>query len=109
MSHTRGSLGPVEHASLLRFAAAARALATEARRRGLTVPGFRSPPRLAGCDRSLRRRPDGGALVAVRVRDRELGAVVGDMVDGIVVVNRLGGDEAERCRLALLGSVGAGT
>ena len=99
----------MEHASLLRFAAAARALADEARCRGLTVPGFRCPPRLSGCDRSLRRRPDGGALVAVRVRDRDLGAVVSDMVDGIVAVNHLRGDDAERCRLALLASVGPGT
>ena len=99
----------MEHASLLRFAAAARALAEEARRRDLTVPGFRSPPRLAGCDRSLRRRPDGGTLVAVRVRDREIASVVADMVDGIVTVNHLSGDDAERCRLALLASVGPGT
>ena len=45
----------------LRFAHAVRALAIEARRAGFVVPGFRSPPRLAGVDRSLRRRSGGGA------------------------------------------------
>ena len=85
----------------LRFAAAARALADECRRRGLVVPGFRSPPRLAGVDRSLRRRPDGGAMVAVILRGRPWVAVLADMVEGVIVTNGLAGAEADACRAAL--------
>ena len=88
-------------ASSLRFAAAAKALAAEARRRGLVVPAFRAPPRLAGADRTLRRRPDGGATVSVQLRDRPWPAVVADMVEGIVVANRLVNGEADGCRDAL--------
>jgi hypothetical protein len=88
-------------ASSLRFAAAARALGLEARRRGLDVPGFRSPPRLPGVERSLRRRADGGATVSVGLRDRPWAAVLADMVEGVVAANRLEGGEADRCRAAL--------
>lgn len=85
----------------LRFAAAARALADECRRRRLTVPGFRSPPRLEGVDRSVRRRSDGGAMVAVCLRGRPWAAVLADMVEGVIVTNSLAGPEADRCRAAL--------
>src|SRR6185503_10556472 len=88
-------------ASSLQFAAAARALAREARARGLVMPAFRAPPRLSGVDRTLRRRPDGGATIAVQLRGRPWPAVVADMVEGIVVANRLDGAEADRCRDAL--------
>jgi hypothetical protein len=40
--------------------------------------------------------------VAVRVRGRPLGEVLVDMVEGVVVVNRLGGTEAESIRTELL-------
>jgi hypothetical protein len=89
----------------LRFAHAARALAIEARRHGLVVPGFRTPPRLAGVDRSLRRR-NGGVSVAVRVRGRAWEAVVADLIAGIVVVNGLVGPEADRVRAALWAAAG---
>ena len=92
-------------ADALGFAAVARVLAAEARRRGLAVPGFRSPPRLAGARRSLGRHPDGGAVVAVVVRGRPLADVAVDMVEGVLVVNRLAGPEAEGLRSALLASV----
>jgi hypothetical protein len=88
-------------ATSLRFASAARTLGVAARRRGLEVPGFRSPPRLPGAERTLRRRLDGGSVVAIRLRDRPWAAVLGDMIEGIIVANRLGGADATRARTAL--------
>jgi len=88
-------------ATSLRFASAARTLGDAARRRGLQVPGFRSPPRLPGAERTLRRRRDGGAVVAIRLRGRPWVAVLGDMVEGVIVANRLGGADATRARTAL--------
>lgn len=85
-------------ATSLRFAAAARELGQACRRRGLRMPGFRSPPRLGGVNRSLRRRADGGATVAVRIRGRPFAAVLADMVEGIVVANGLEGEAADRAR-----------
>lgn len=85
-------------ATSLRFAAAARELGMVCRRRGLRMPGFRSPPRLGGVNRSLRRRADGGATVAVRIRGRPFPAVVADMIEGVVVANELAGPEADRTR-----------
>ena len=97
--------------SSLRFAAAVRALAVEARKLGLEVPGFRSPPRLAGADRSLRRRPGASPAVAVRLRDRPFEAVATDMVEGVVVANGLTGRRASevraRLRAALADDAGA--
>lgn len=88
-------------ATSLRFAAAARVLGHAARADGLVVPGFRSPPRLPGVERSLRRRPGGAATVSVRVRGRPWLAVLADMVEGVVVANRLSGADADRCRTVL--------
>ncbi len=91
----------------VRFAAAARRLGAEARRRGLAVPGFRSPPRLPGAERSIRRRPDGEAVVAVRVHGRSIEAVVADMVEGVLAANDVPvGEEAgyrEALKSAVLG------
>lgn len=88
-------------ATSLRFAAAARALGRAARQAELRVPGFRSPPRLADVDRSLRRRRDGGAMVAIRLKGRPWVAVVSDMVEGVVATNQLRGPAADRARTAL--------
>lgn len=82
------------------FAEAARALTREARRQGLVAPSFRCPPRVLGVDRSLRRRPDGG-VVAVRVRGRPWQAVLGDMIEGVVVLNDLDVPAATRLRTEL--------
>lgn len=87
-------------ATALSFATAARTLAAACRSRDLVVPGFRSPPRVPGAERTVRRWP-GGATVSVGVRGRPFPAVVADMVEGIVVVNRLTGVEATRVRTAL--------
>src|SRR5438270_511230 len=90
----------MEPATTLRFAAAARALSRAARLHGLVAPGFRSPPRLAGVNRSVLRRGS-SASIAVRVRGRPWGDVVADMVAGLLVVNGLDGATAETVRDAL--------
>ncbi|HUQ39044.1 MAG TPA: hypothetical protein VM030_02735, partial [Acidimicrobiales bacterium] len=76
------------------FAAVARALAAEARRHGLVPPGFRSPPRLPGARRTIRRYRDGAAVISVQLRDRPAAEVLADMVDGVVVANGLEGRAA---------------
>ena len=91
----------------LRFAAAARRLGHAARRQGLVAPSFRSPPRLQGEGRTIRRWPRGGATVAVRLRERPWPAVLADMVEGVVAANRLGGADAERARTDLWSAVEA--
>jgi len=58
---------------------------------------FKSPPRIVGVTRTIRRRPDGRAVVAVAVRKRPGAAVAADMIDGVLVTNGLTG--AERGRL----------
>lgn len=96
----------MQDGSTLSFVAAARVLSRAARARRLDVPSFRSPPRLQGADRSLRRIGD-AAIIAVRVRERPMPAVVADMIEGIVATNRLKGVEADRARAALWAAVGA--
>ncbi|MBK5224204.1 MAG: hypothetical protein JJE52_15290 [Acidimicrobiia bacterium] len=93
----------------MRFANAARALGDSARSRQLVVPAFRSPPRLVEVDRTIRRRSDGGATVSVRLHGRPWPAVLGDMVEGVVVTNGLAGPEAMRARAALWTAVDADT
>ncbi len=92
-------------ATSLRFASAARSLGQVARSRGLDVPGFRSPPRLAGVERSVRRRPDGGATVSIRLRGRPWVAVLSDMIEGVIVTNQLSALAADRARTALWSAV----
>jgi len=88
-------------ATSLRFAAAVRGLGSAARALGLGVPAFRSPPRVVGVDRTIRRRPDGGAVVSVRLRDRPWPAVLADMIDGLIKAERLDDFEAGQARRAL--------
>ncbi|WP_426573582.1 hypothetical protein [Aquihabitans sp. McL0605] len=85
----------------LQFAATVRTLGAAIRARGLVVPGFRSPPRRAGAERTLRWAPDGSATVAVAVRGRPFQAVVADLIEGVVIVNQLEGIDATRLRTAL--------
>jgi hypothetical protein len=92
-------------ASVVRFAEAARVLARAAHRAEVLVPGFRSPPRVVGVDRSVRRRGDGVSTVSVRVRGRPWAAVLADMVDGVVYANVLDGVEANRLRATLWGAL----
>lgn len=85
----------------LRFARAAQIVGDVARREGLVTPSFRSPPRVDGRDRTLRRRADGSVVVAVRLGGRPFVAVLADMVEGTVAANRLPGPRAEALRRRL--------
>jgi len=89
----------------IEFAHAARVLSTEAQRRGLTGPSYRSPPRIVGVDRSLRRHKT-GAVVSVIVRGRPWVAVLADMVEGVIAVNRVPPAKAYRLRAELWQALG---
>ena len=91
----------MEPATTIDFASTARTLTREARRRGLIAPSYRCPPRIVGLDRSIRRRPDAGAVVSVRVAGRPLAAMVADMIEGVVVANSLRPPHADRLRAEL--------
>ena len=80
------------------FAEMARELAAAARALGLDAPGFRSPPRQAGCDRTIRRYADGMTLVSVRVEARRWDDVVDDLIAGVLTVNDLHGVAAAQVR-----------
>ncbi|MEO1055869.1 MAG: hypothetical protein AAFY28_03050 [Actinomycetota bacterium] len=88
-------------ASTADFAAAARRLALIARRHRLEAPSYRSPPRLVGVDRTIRRRAEGGAVVAVRVHGRPVAAVLADMIEGVIVANALVPPQSDRARTEL--------
>src|SRR5436305_15109593 len=94
----------MDRSSTARFAHAARILCAAARAAGLTVPAFRSPPRCAGAPRTIRRLP-GGPVVAVVMRDRAFADVLADMVEGVVIANRLQEPAAARVRTSLLEAV----
>ena len=81
-----------------RFAEAGRRLAAAAIVMELRVPAFRTPPRVAGVDRTIRRGAEGSALVSVRSRGRSWPAVVADMIEGVVHANRLDPSDAARVR-----------
>lgn len=95
----------MEEATTVEFARAARVLSRAARRMGLTVPGFRCPPRVLGADRTVRRRGE-GAVISVRVRGRPLVAVYGDLIEGVVVANRLSTPQSDRVRTDLWSALG---
>ena len=94
----------MDRSSNVRFAHAARRIGAAARAAGLTVPAFRSPPRRPGAPRTIRRLP-GGPVIAVVLRDRAFPEVLADMVEGVVVANRLQDPAAGRIRRALLESL----
>lgn len=104
MSHPLVMMGSVQETGAVRFSLLARRLADEARQMGLVVPGFRSPPRLPGAVRTIR-RSGSGTTIAVRRRGRPTEAVARDLVDGIVAANGLSGDDARACRRRLLAGV----
>jgi hypothetical protein len=85
----------------LQFAATVRTLGAAARERGLVVPGFRSPPRRPGAERTVRHAADGSATIAVAVKGRPYQAMVADLIEGLVLVNELDGIEATRVRTAM--------
>ncbi len=90
------------------FSTAVRAVASEARRLGLTVPAFRAPPAVAGADRTIRRRA-GDVVVAVRVRGRPLADVVADVVEGVLVANSVPRAQDLAVRRCLLSAVESAT
>lgn len=92
-------LSPVE------FCTAARLIGQEARRSGIAPPGFRSPPRLPGVTRSIRRGPS-GAVVAVAVRGRPSGDVLADMIEGVVLAAALDEHASVDLRQRLRAAVG---
>ena len=94
----------MDPSSTVRFAHAARRLGAAARAAGLVVPAFRCPPRRPGAPRTIRRLP-GGPVVAVAMRDRLFADVLADMVEGIVIANRLQDPAATRVRHTLLDAV----
>ncbi len=86
------------HTSAVQFSESVRRVVAIARRGRLSVPVFRSPPRLEGVDRSIRRRSNGTAVVAVRRLGRPLAAVQADIIEGVVAANSLDGSRADRFR-----------
>lgn len=82
------------------FSECVRIIVTLARRRGLRPPAFRSPPRIAGVDRSIQRRRNGSVMVAIRRGDRPFAAIQGDVIEGVVAANHLSGEPADRFRRA---------
>ena len=99
MSHPGATIVLVGMTSL-DFGAAARSLARAARLRGLVVPVFASPPSRPDLHRSIRRR-NGSPVVSIRLRGRPRGAVLSDMIEGIVVANYLEDSKADLVRSAL--------
>jgi hypothetical protein len=93
--------GPAGPGPVLRFADTARRLGAATRAAGLAVPAFRCPPRVPGVRRTVRRYP-GGAVVSVVLRGRAFDEVAADMVEGVLVVNRIEGEAALRLRTTLL-------
>ncbi len=77
------------------------------------VGGGSSPPAtgarrgIVGVDRSLRRYPK-GAVVSVQLKGRPWMAVLGDMIEGVVVANGLQPPHADRLRNELWAVVGGG-
>jgi hypothetical protein len=90
----------------VRFAHVVRALAAAARAEGLRAPSFRTPPALQGAVRTVRHRQDGTTSVAVAVKGRPWPAVLADLVEGVVVANRLRGSAADRARAAMWAAIG---
>ncbi|MFK8024483.1 MAG: hypothetical protein AB8G26_11030 [Ilumatobacter sp.] len=92
----------MEFVSTVEFAHVARALSRALAHSEVVAPSFRCPPRLVGVDRSIRRRGgDGSVVVSIRVKGRPREAVVADMIEGVVVANRLASPAADRLRSQL--------
>src|SRR5262249_6232922 len=106
LAHPWFNMWGMESGNAIEFANAARTLTSAAQRRGLIGPSFRCPPRILGVDRSLRRHPAGGAVVAVRLRGRPWAAVLADMIEGVAAANRLQPAQAFRLRAELWAALG---
>lgn len=104
MTTSAGESGPRGGVGAVAFGDLVRRVGTAARAAGLAVPAFRSPPRVPGAARSIRRLP-GGTVVSVRIGARSEEAVAVDLVDGVIAANRLEERAAARMRAALLRAV----
>ncbi len=93
--------------SSVAFATVARELSLQARQMGHDAPSFRSPPRIAGVRRSISRREDGSATVAVATRNRSVVAVIADMIEGVLAATEVPAKEQGAFRDALWCSVDA--
>jgi hypothetical protein len=82
----------------LSMAELARRVGASCRLHGMTAPAFRAPPTDPTLDRSLRRH-EGGAIVSVRIRDREYPDVARDMVEGALAANYRSDDEELRAAM----------
>ena len=71
-----------------KFAEAGRRLAAAARAMGLLAPSFRTPPKVVGYNRTIRREGD-VVLVSVMGRGRAWEAVLADMIEGVVCANKI--------------------
>lgn len=89
----------------LRFSESVRILSDAARRQGLTVPAFRSPPQRPEVDRSLRRRPNGEVTVAVRIAGRPFASVQSDLIESLLVVNSVDAVQGQSVRSELWNSL----
>ena len=86
------------------FSALVRAVGEEARKLGLVVPGYRSPPRIAGAMRTIR-SGNGGPMIAVRLRGRPFADVAADVVEGVLVANAIPPGRDLRLRRRLLRAI----
>lgn len=89
----------VPSAGAVQFSDSVRRVVDLAVRGGLSAPVFRSPPRIEGVDRTIRRGRN-SAVVAVRRQGRPLAAVQADVIEGVVAANGLEGVRADRFRRA---------
>lgn len=89
---------PPSPATATRFSACVRTVVALSRQHGLRAPVFRSPPRIEGVDRTIRRRPGGTAVVSVRRSGRPLAAVQADVIEGVIAANGLQGAAADGFR-----------
>jgi hypothetical protein len=55
-----------------------------------------------GVNRTIRRSRTGeGGVVAVRLLDRPLAVILGDMIEGVIVINQLNAAQADQVRTFL--------
>lgn len=90
--------GGVVESQSVQFGELARAVSNRARSLELVAPVFKSPPKVVGATRTVRWRRDGRGVVAVAFRNRPLPAVVSDLIEGVLVINRLDGVDLCRAR-----------
>ena len=72
-------------------------MAAIARGMGLLAPSFRTPPRVLGHNRTIRREGD-VVLVSVMGRGRAWEAVLADMIEGVVCANEISAPQADLVR-----------